>query len=388
MKSRLRRRRQPSSTRRKGVVLILGVSLLVVIIAFTAFTVDVGYISLTRGQMQTAADAGALAAAAEIREGLIDGSIPTSITESGARTAAQELVTWHHNGNHANTSFDPIGNVRLGQRLWNSTTQSWVSSWGVPPYNMVEVTVDRLTSEGTQLPLFFSPMIGHKSSNIRVKAAAAIYPASGFRISSTSSAHAPILPFTVDLDRWSLCLDGIGPDDYAYSSSTNQVTQTADTVVEVNIYPIRDGSLPAGNSGTVNFGNPSNSAADIARQILEGLSAEDLSYHGGELNTDNGPITVTGDPGISAGFQDELESIIGQVRAIPLFTYVTGQGANTEYQIVKFVGCRIMAVKLTGPLSKKHLIVQPERLSDGTAVRNTEYVIGPDTIFTAATLIE
>ena len=48
------------SQRRKGVILVLAALLLVMIMAFTAFTVDLGYLSLSKAQMQNAADAAAL----------------------------------------------------------------------------------------------------------------------------------------------------------------------------------------------------------------------------------------------------------------------------------------------------------------------------------------
>jgi hypothetical protein len=45
---------------RRGNVLFLAVALLVVIFGFTAFAVDLGFISVTRGQLQKSADAAAL----------------------------------------------------------------------------------------------------------------------------------------------------------------------------------------------------------------------------------------------------------------------------------------------------------------------------------------
>ena len=54
-----------------------------------------------------------------------------------------------------------------------------------------------------------------------------------------------------------------------------------------------------------------------------------------------------------------LASIIGQPRIIPIFTSVVGEGNNATYDIVEFVGVRIMDVNLTGSMSSKHLTVQP-----------------------------
>ena len=57
--------------------------------------------------------------------------------------------------------------------------------------------------------------------------------------------------------------------------------------------------------------------------------------------------------------KEELESIKGKPRIIPIFRSVSGNGNNAEYTIVKFVGVRVMYVKLTGSMSSKRVIIQP-----------------------------
>ena len=54
-----------------------------------------------------------------------------------------------------------------------------------------------------------------------------------------------------------------------------------------------------------------------------------------------------------------MASIIGQTRLIPIFTTVVGNGNNATYDIVMFVGVRVLDVDLTGSMSSKHLTVQP-----------------------------
>ena len=78
---------------------------------------------------------------------------------------------------------------------------------------------------------------------------------------------------------------------------------------------------------------------------------------------------MNGDTGVSAGIESALEDIIGQVRAIPIFISVTGQGNNATYTVVKFVGVRIMDVKLSGGPSSRHLTVQPAVFSDSHVIR-------------------
>jgi len=116
-------------------------------------------------------------------------------------------------------------------------------------------------------------------------------------------------------------------------------------------------------------------AADVARQIVEGVNAADLEHIGGkpELGPD-GTLELNGDTGISAGMKDELASIRGQPQIIPLFDSVTSPGNNAMYTIVGFAGVRVMDVKLTGKMSGERVIIQPARVqvyggipaSDGT----------------------
>jgi hypothetical protein len=110
----------------------------------------------------------------------------------------------------------------------------------------------------------------------------------------------------------------------------------------------------------VDIGSSNNSTADIARQILHGVSASDMAAIGGELKLNaNGVTYLNGDTGISAGVKDELGSITGQTRVIPLFSSVSGPGNNATYTIVGFAGVRVMGVKLTGSMSSKYVMIQP-----------------------------
>jgi hypothetical protein len=77
----------------------------------------------------------------------------------------------------------------------------------------------------------------------------------------------------------------------------------------------------------------------------------------------NGELDLNGDTGISAGVKDELASIKGKPRIIPIFASVTGPGNNANYTIVAFAGIRIMEVVLTGKQSSKRVIIQPAQVN-------------------------
>ena len=60
--------------------------------------------------------------------------------------------------------------------------------------------------------------------------------------------------------------------------------------------------------------------------------------------------------------KDELESIKGEPRVIPIFREVHGNGNNAMYTIVGFAGVRILDVKLTGKMSGKRVTIQPANM--------------------------
>lgn len=127
----------------------------------------------------------------------------------------------------------------------------------------------------------------------------------------------------------------------------------------VSEYPQGTGS--PGNRGTVDIGSTNNSTSDIARQIIHGVNSQDLAQlpNGQLALNESGVLNLNGDTGISAGVKDELASIKGKTRVIPVFRKVTGPGNNAQYEIVMFVGIRVLDIKLTGAMSGKRVMVQP-----------------------------
>jgi hypothetical protein len=107
-----------------------------------------------------------------------------------------------------------------------------------------------------------------------------------------------------------------------------------------------------------------------------------LEHHGGTLDLgEDGEMDLNGDTGISAGVKDELDSIKGQPRLIPIFSQVVGPGNNANYTIVHWAGIRIMEVKLTGAMNQKRVIVQPAPMVMSGVIPSTEntsdYVYSP-----------
>lgn len=364
------------SFERRGNIVVLAAASMIMVFAFAAFAIDVGYMTMTRSQLQNAADAAALAGGMKLTDGL--GPKPTAPTTvaTNSRQAAVDLAALNAAGDVSAVYLNGATDVELGRRVWNSGTQSWTESWGTSPYDLIRVTARRDQANSTNgdrtLPLFFAPVIGNSTATLSVTATATISPGGGFRIPTASGLTAPVLPIALDEPTWNALLGGAGTDDYSYDTATGVVSSGSDGIKEVNIYPNGSADLPSGNRGTVDFGSSDNSTENLSRQIRHGLNESDLSYFpNGTLTTDNGPLDLNGDTGLSAGFKDDLASIIGQPRAIPLFTQVSGPGNNAMYTVVRFVGVRLTYVQLTGSPSNKKVIVQPATVTSDTVLPGT-----------------
>lgn len=385
--------RRSSSDRHGGILAIAAVSL-IAILGFVALAVDVGFMTQTKSQMQACADGSALAAALEMPNGWGSGKTLTETQVAyAARSAAQTVGTTYRLGEQSAAYLDTARDVRFGRRT-KGADGGWIETWGATPYNMVEVTIHRdqplqgntATRGDQQLPLFFAPAMGNQSASLIAKATAVIPAGIGFYIPPGSGLTCPLLPLAMDEPSWdNLINNGVGSDNYRYSGGA--VTSGSDGIKEVNIYPGSNGSLPSGNRGTVDIGPSSNSTADLKRQILYGPNEADLAYFGGRIQIpSSGLLALNGDTGLSAAIAAELNAIIGQPRAIPVFRSVSGPGNNATYQICKFVGIRVLYAKLTGSPSQKMVVVQPAPVFDGTIIAGTG-PLQPDSIMGSLKLI-
>ena len=379
---------------RRGNIIVLSAVAMVMVLGFTALTVDIGFMMSTKTQMQAAVDGSTLAAALEMPQGWGAGKTLTySQVDTAGRTAAQTVAALHRVGEQSSAYLDITRDVKFGLRTQNSQG-AWVETWGTSPYNMVQVTIHRdqvvtgnsVTRADQQVPLFFAPAMGNNYAGITATATAVLSPGDGFSIPAGSGLTCPVLPIAVDDVTWNnLINSGVGTDSYKYTSSTGAVTSGTDGIKEINIYPTGTGS--PGNRGTVNIGVSNNSTAILSRQIRYGLSESDLSMYGGTLRIPaSGTLSLSGNPGLSAAIGSDLTAIIGQPRAIPIFSSCTGNGNNAVYTIVKFVGVRVLFAQLTGNPSSKQVIIQPApvfstRFTSGTGQ------LKPDSIMAELKLI-
>jgi hypothetical protein len=339
--------------------LILTVFTLFVLFSFLAFSIDTGYLASSRAEMRRSADASSMAGCWEMYQQLKLGASTSAAQSSARQTAAQYALANTVANSVVNVDSGPLSSeVRVGY-LASLNDGSPLSTNTDLPFMAVQVSLTKSPQRNGEVPFFFARVFGRTGQTMTTSATSVMSQSvSGFTIAAGSSDCIKVLPFALDLQTWNSIDGHCVQDDYAYDESCNSISKGSDGQPEVNLYPQGTGS--PGNRGTVDIGSANNSTADIARQIVQGISLADLNALGKPLALDtNGQLTLNGDTGISAGVKDELASIIGQTRVIPIFESVSGNGNNAVYKIVKWAGVRVLAVRLTGPMSQKMVMVQP-----------------------------
>jgi Flp pilus assembly protein TadG len=380
-------KRTPNRVRqtRQGAIAILAAILSIVLIGMVAFSVDIGYVLSAKEELQRTADASALAACWEFGERLSDGYSQTDAAAFARTTAAQYASLNHVTGSsmtvETNSCNHPDGGIVFGYIADFSDSQSPFQTGSTNGYNAVRIRLDKDSSANGEVPYYFAKVFGLDGQDLHTEAIAGLVRnIKGFQAPADGE-NLDILPYALDLQTWNNLDTNTGSDNYAWNEETKTVSSGSDGWVEVNLFPQGTGS--PGNRGTVDIGSSSNSTADIADQIVNGISPADLAYHGGKLEFNaDGKLFLNGDTGISAGVKDELASIIGKPRIIPIFSSVTGNGNNAQYTIVKWQGIRIMAVKLTGSMSQKHVTIQvgpviANGVIPSTTAGTSEYVYSP-----------
>ena len=351
-------------TDRRGVVNVLVAVLMIGLVAMAAFAVDIGYLLNSQEELQRTADSAAMAACWKFGREIAQQS-STEDAVVAARSAAQQFASQNkicQSGPDIdlNTANSESGDLVFGYVADPNTPETFTTTAG--EFNAVRIRIRRSEGLNGKVPYTFARIFGLDGQEMEAEATAMLVSdVKGFRRAS-SGKKLQLLPFALDLETWNLMTSSPGSfdDDWSYDEEQETVSPGPDGLQEMNLFPQGTGS--PGNRGTVDIGGSNNSSSDIARQILEGISDDDFDAMESQGRTlefdDNGELPLNGDTGISAGVKDELESIKGEPRIIPIFSQVQGPGNNAEYTIVMWVGIRIMEVKLTGKMNTKRVMIQ------------------------------
>ena len=155
---------------RKGAVIVLVAVLLVVLIGFTILAVDVGYMYDTRAELQNAADAASMAAAAFLSSG---GPLDA---EEAVRAEAYKYALANMAAGKG-TIINSEADVILGRTTRNWATGEYSFAESVYPWDAVKVIVRRDSQRASgPVGLFFAGIFGKSTADISASAVAALIP--------------------------------------------------------------------------------------------------------------------------------------------------------------------------------------------------------------------
>ncbi|MFB3786488.1 MAG: pilus assembly protein TadG-related protein [bacterium] len=379
--------------KQRGNVLVMFAVSLTLFFCFLAMSVDIGWIMLTKSELQAAADSAALAGAAQLTdEDFLTGAPNQSDDIASARdysqtfssinTAAKESI-----GLDRNDANETGGGVVVGYVDNPLDLSSPLETSGVSQFNTVQVVTRRTPEINGPLQMFLGFFTNMDEVSVQTRSAATLDDrVIGFDMNPGEVLG--MLPFTVYEKAWDAAYDksyvpadapcpiSNGGDLFNYDESTKAVTSGNDGVFEIHLYPNKADSCKypdaPGNFGTLDVGYENNSADDLDRQIRSGCRTDELALVGNMMLEQDvsGKWSkwLNGDTGVSATIKAALESIKGQARILPLHSEVVGTGDTAYFKIVRFVGVRIVDVKMTGALEKRHVTVQPACVVDDKAV--------------------
>ncbi len=286
---------------RGNVFLIVSV-LLGVIIGFAALAIDLGWLFVVKGELQNAADAGALAGVVEL---LYEGEDDARATAVAYATRPDQFRL-----NRTHPKADAVNVTVLGPET-------------------LQVSINRTggTTAGP-VPNIFARIWGRKMSEVGAVAVATL----NHRI--VGSGPGNLLPFGIEEDMLKGLVDTDGDGVYG----------------PLNIFP---NSLTPGNFSILNLNGGSTSNDETEDWIRNGYDDYFVLPETGCKC-----IEVDGTTGISgSSLNDAIISRVGDIVLFPVFDKVVLQGAITIYTVVGFVGATIESTKLTGAVQDRYLSV-------------------------------
>jgi len=404
-------------TQRRGAIIPLFAILLIPLLGMLAFSIDIGWITLVKTDLQTAADAAALAGAEKLQELYVQYTMPGQTGLSAILTTATTNTTGSPMATAETfANYNKAGNVSIGVRDADVTfgftdaQGAYHSDYanyngGFP--NSITVITRRDSIKNTPVSLFFGPIFGMTTKELNATSTATIYSGEVSSLQSIAGVNAHILPVALDVNIWNHFYKTMGqsPDGTIHLASNG--------MPELFIYPNGPWALdPTGNGGSfglLDVGPPQNNVPAFRNWIDDGETPNDINY----LITNNlVPVSLNSPknwkcgPGLKSTLQSNFYSQMGVPNLIPLFipqqapsgsgwlalntgsSYQagSGNGQNNTYAIVGFAGVAISQADGSG--SNMNISVQPCAVVDPTAfIANPKPAGTQNSQFSSSTMI-
>ena len=377
---------------RRGVMLPAIAFALLVVGGAMALVLNTLWKDSAQVELRTAAEASALAAAGEyLTDPLLNPQADRLQHLEWAKTKAAQIAFSNRvAGRPLELDLsEENGDIYFGQRLEVPVDDPSVFLPSLLPAdqsvfvrtdenpNVVEVRASRMRSQGNPIRLFF-PGIMQQSGGDAVAFAEVCFDnvIAGFQPSPSRPVPALPLaslksePFGKRADTWDVNIEQrLGADQYRYDPQTRQVIAEPDGIPEMELYSMPlsgDETARPENFQLLEFQN-NLSEAELARQIRDGLTAEDLKAWDGRLPAQQ-TLPITGSAIVAGRLPQALADQIGQQRLCLLYREAQPLNVRGWSQVV----CEgVVAIRILDVIVEEgeavRMIVQPTVMSTSTA---------------------
>lgn len=377
---------------RRGVTTPVVAGVLLVSMLGMALILDRLWLEAARLELNTAAEASALAAARELASDLrlqedVD---PAELEDQAVQAALMTAVQNFAAGqavliNEADVTFTTQGSETPTDEL------SLAAESQLPPDRVV-VMAHRTRFRGNPVALFISELTGQPWGDAVGRGAARLDgQVSGVR--PVAGAYVPAVPLAIwerdpageRKDTWHAAIELRGGSDrYGFDPSSHRITDEPDGIPELTLTTqARRGTNRLSNVQLVDLGSNFEDVK-LRRQFVRGWSAEDLAAWGGELRVPGttttgttttattGETSLRGLPILEANDQDDLESLLGTPRIALLYSTATLTQDPRVYDVacVRLVAIRVLSVSPQSDGSCQ-IVVQPTVLATRSALCET-----------------
>jgi Flp pilus assembly protein TadG len=367
---------------RPGAIAPLTAFFLFFLVVMVSFAVDFSWVVLSQAELQNTADAAALAGANSLLDNFVDYHLPNQTANrqselltqamANARGAAKQTAALNGAGDKA-TLVLRDEDIEFGLTDAANVYTPLGNSGAYP--NTVKVKLRRDKVANGSLGLYFGRVIGVSELALGASAASAVYAGviDGFK--TDSKYNIAVLPVTYDVNHWNDFLKtGKDPE--------GAVSLAADGDPQLLVYP---SVKYKGNFGLLSLNDGVHNANQIDEWIHSGMKPSDVqTLFDHKLLPLSARVADAWDwegaPGFKASNVMDVNAYVGGTYLLPLFKPVVpteagylagkGQGQNFNYNIVEFVGVRIVQ----SDDENRDIVVQPAA------------VVVPEALYKAGTL--
>lgn len=366
-------RRQSVRNDRRGTMLPAIAIGLLVAASGIALVLDQLWLSTAQGELQTAANAAALAAAQTLAsEELLKYDFNPELWANEVRQIASAVAARNVAvGKPAFVSDERGTDIRLGRPVVDTRTgQTTYVETDYRPTSVI-VTAHRDRQSGNPVSLFMPYLTAQPYGDVIASAEASI--SNHIRaVRPFDHANVPAWPIAIleadggNEDDWSHAIEAFnGRDNLGWDADRNAVTHEPDGLPEMVLKTGHDELT--GNVRIVDLGNGFVDGV-LEEQFTNGFSWEQLQKFGSELDFEAGPLSLAATRDFFGAPIEMLSQQIGQSRIVVL--YRRGDAtATTDFETLaatRLVAVRLLAVEQVG--QEVELVVQPTVIATRTAV--------------------